>query len=206
MLRPRFGVSIALAALIGVVLSGVCSRRDRPHEQTPEEVPPAMKFLALGDSYTIGESVGEADRWPAQLVFALRENGVPIEDAEIVARTGWTTDELAAGIRTAAPRGRFALVTLQIGVNNQYRNRPLEEYRAQFADLLREAVGFAGGDSSHVIVLSIPDWGVTPYAAGRDRKQIAAEIDRFNAAALAETKRAGARWVDVTPASRLAAR
>src|SRR5262249_37871876 len=88
----------------------------------------------------------------------------------------------------------------------QYRNRPLEEYRAQFADLLREAVGFAGGDSSHVIVLSIPDWGVTPYAAGRDRKQIAAEIDRFNAAALAETKRAGARWVDVTPASRLAAR
>lgn len=206
MLRSRFGLSITLAALIGVALSGGCSRPDRPHVRSEREAPPAMRFLALGDSYTIGESVGETGRWPAQLVIALHERGVAIEDAEIVARTGWTTDELAAGIRAAAPRGPFALVTLQIGVNNQYRGRPLEEYRAQLEDLLREAVGFAGDDPSHVIVLSIPDWGVTPYAAGRDRKKIAAEIDRFNAAALAETQRAGARWVDVTPASRLAAR
>jgi len=164
-----------------------------------------MRYLALGDSYTIGESVPDLERWPTQLVHELREQGVAIEDAEIVARTGWTTDELAAGIKAATPSGRFALVSLLIGVNNQYRDRPLDEYRTQFVDLLHQAIGFAGGDSSHVVVLSIPDWGVTPYAAGRDRAKIGAEIDRFNAVNREETQRAGARYVDVTPVSRTAA-
>ncbi|MBI1798138.1 MAG: SGNH/GDSL hydrolase family protein [Candidatus Eisenbacteria bacterium] len=164
-----------------------------------------MRFLALGDSYTIGEGVPEAERWPVQLAVRLRERGAAIGAPEIIARTGWTTDELSAAIGTAAPGGRYALVTLMIGVNNQFRGRDLDEYRRQFQALLTQAVGFAGSEPSRVLVLSIPDWGVTPFAAGRDRGRIAADIDRFNAVALEETDSAGARYIDVTPISREAA-
>ena len=161
-----------------------------------------MRFLALGDSYTIGESVDSASRWPVQLAKELRARRLNVGDPEIVARTGWTTDELAAGIDVAAPGGPFDLVSLLIGVNNQYRGRDAEQYRAEFKSLLARAAGFAGGKASRVIVLSIPDWGVTPFATGRDRAKIAAEIDRFNAIGRAETTAAGAHWVDVTAASR----
>jgi lysophospholipase L1-like esterase len=161
-----------------------------------------MRFLALGDSYTIGESVDSAGRWPVQLAKALRARKLNVADPEIVARTGWTTDELAAGIEIAAPAGPYAMVSLLIGVNNQYRGRDPEKYRAEFKSLLAQAAAFAGGKSSRVVVLSIPDWGVTPFASGRDRAKIGGEIDRFNAIGKAETVAAGAHWVDVTPASR----
>jgi lysophospholipase L1-like esterase len=161
-----------------------------------------MGFLALGDSYTIGEGVGEAERWPVQLAALLRERGIEIDDPQIIARTGWTTDELSVAIDRANPRGPYTLVSLLIGVNNQYRGRSAEEYREQFAFLLRRAVGFAGGEASRVIVLSVPDWGVTPFAEGRDRARIAAEIDAYNAINREEAQRAGAHWVDVTPQSR----
>jgi lysophospholipase L1-like esterase len=161
-----------------------------------------MRFLALGDSYTIGEGVAEAERWPVRLAALLRERGADVADPQIIARTGWTTDELSAAVDAADPRGPYALVTLLIGVNNQYRGRGAEEYRAEFAGLLRRAVGFARGDASRVVVLSIPDWGVTPFAEGRDRARIAAEIDAYNAVARDEATRAGARWVDVTPQTR----
>lgn len=163
-----------------------------------------MRFLALGDSYTIGEGVDEGERWPVRLAALLRERGVPVADPQVIARTGWTTDELAAAIDDAGPRGPYALVSLLIGVNNQYRGRGAEEYRAQFTELLRRAVGFAGGDARRVIVLSIPDWGVTPFAHARDRARIAAEIDAFNAVNREEAGRAGARYVDVTPQTRAA--
>ena len=163
-----------------------------------------MRFLALGDSYTIGEGVAEAERWPVQLAAMLRERGIPLSDPEIIARTGWTTDELSAAIDQADPRGPYALVSLLIGVNNQYRGRAVEEYRAEFDALLRRAVAFAGGDPSRVVVLSIPDWGVTPFAEGRDRARIAAEIDAYNAVSARQAKLAHARWVDVTAASRAA--
>jgi len=162
----------------------------------------AARFLALGDSYTIGEQVDSADRWPVQLVRALRARRLAIADPEIVARTGWTTDELAAGIAVAAPLGPYDLVTLLIGVNNQYRGREAERYREEFKSLLAQAVEFAGGRPARVVVLSIPDWGVTLFAAGRDRARIASAIDRFNAINREEALRAGARWVDVTAASR----
>lgn len=160
------------------------------------------RYLALGDSYTIGEGVAPDDRWPAVLAERLRADGFDLAPPQIVARTGWTTDELDAGIDAAAPSGTFELVTLLIGVNNQYRGRPLDAYRQQVADLLQRAVGFAGGEPGRVVAVSIPDWGVTPFAAGRDRDQIAREIDAFNAVAEAEARRIGARWVDVTPLSR----
>jgi lysophospholipase L1-like esterase len=162
----------------------------------------AMRFLALGDSYTIGEGVDSVGRWPVQLAAALRAKKFEIADPEIIARTGWTTDELAAGIAAAAPHGPYSLVTLLIGVNNQYRGRDAGQYRAQFKSLLAQAVEFAGGKASRVVVLSIPDWGATPFAKGRDREKIGSEIDLFNAIGREESLAAGAHWVDVTAASR----
>jgi lysophospholipase L1-like esterase len=159
----------------------------------------------LGDSYTIGEGVAEDDRWPVQLAAALRERGIPAAEPRIVARTGWTSGELQAAIQREGLQGSYELVSLLIGVNNQYRGSDVEEYRAQFRDLLRQAIDFASGEASRVLVLSIPDWSVTPFAADRDRPQIAAEIDRFNRLNHEETDRLGARYVDVTAISRQAA-
>lgn len=160
------------------------------------------RVLALGDSYTIGEAVPAAERWPMQVAALLRTERVAVADPEIIATTGWTTDELAAGIAARAPRGPYDLVTLLIGVNNQYRGRSADEYRGEFTGLLRQAVGFAGGDARKVIVVSIPDWGVTPFADGRDRAEIGRAIDAFNAIGREEATRAGAAFVDITATSR----
>ena len=164
--------------------------------------PGPMRFLALGDSYTIGEKVDSLERWPVQLARLLRAQGVSVAEPEVIARTGWTTDELAAGIAVAAPADTYGLVTLLIGVNNQYRGRDPERYRAEFRSLLAQSVEFAGGNAARVVAVSIPDWGVTPFAAGRDRAKIAAEIDHFNAISREEAAKAGARYVDVAPVSR----
>lgn len=165
---------------------------------------PGPRFLALGDSYTIGESVGADERWPVQLAEMLRARGVSVGSPEIIARTGWTTDELQQGIDDARPKGTFALVSLLIGVNNQFRGRSVDDYRAQFKQLLARAVAFAAGEADRVIVVSIPDWGATPFAEGRDRNRIGEEIDAFNAINRGEAASAGARYVDITPGSKLA--
>lgn len=164
----------------------------------------SMTFLALGDSYTIGEAVPEGGRWPVQLARALRAGGVPLADPVIVARTGWTTDELDAAIDDARLDPRYGLVTLLIGVNDQYRGRPVEDYAPRFEALLARAIGFAGGDAGRVVVLSIPDWGVTPFAVKQDRDagRIARELDAYNATARAIAGRHGVAFVDVTAHSR----
>jgi lysophospholipase L1-like esterase len=169
---------------------------------TLRQAPP--RYLALGDSYTIGEGVDAGGRWPMQLVAALRRDGIAIADPRIVATTGWTTDELAAGIDAAAPQGPFDLVTLLIGVNNQYRGRPLDEYRAQFDALLQRAIGFADGRARRVLAVSIPDWGVTAFAQppAHDPVRIGTQIDAFNAAAQACCQARAVRFVDITTASR----
>jgi lysophospholipase L1-like esterase len=154
-------------------------------------------FLALGDSYTIGEGVEASQRWPEKVAAALH-----LASPQIIAKTGWTTDELEAAILAASTRGRFALVTLLIGVNDQYRGRDVASYRDRFTVLLGRAVAFAGGDAQRVIVVSIPDWGVTPFAEGRDRSNIAREIDAFNSANRDEAGKANARYADITPLSR----
>jgi lysophospholipase L1-like esterase len=164
---------------------------------------PAIRYLALGDSYTIGESVDESGRWPNQLAGLLGQHGYPI-DVTIIARTGWTTGELWDGIQARDISPPYDVVSLLIGVNNQYRGRDLKEYREQFVFLLNKSIEYAGGDADRVIVLSIPDWGVTPFAGSRDTKQIAQEIDHFNAVNREETERAGAHYVDITPVSRQA--
>ncbi len=163
----------------------------------------SIRYLALGDSYTIGESVAEGERWPMQLADRLQADGIHAE-VTIIARTGWTTDELWQGIQAQTIEPPYDLVSLLIGVNNQYRGRDINEYREQFVFLLNKAIEYAGGRTERVIVLSIPDWGVTPYAEGRDRTQIAREIDAYNAVNREESLRAGVRYVDVAPASRLA--
>ncbi|HEX9162614.1 MAG TPA: SGNH/GDSL hydrolase family protein [Thermoanaerobaculia bacterium] len=161
-----------------------------------------MNFLALGDSYTIGEGVAASERWPEQLAGALRSRGVDVDPPQIIAQTGWTTGELSAAIDEAAPRGPFDLVTLLIGVNDQYRGLSTGEYRTRFVRLLRRAIGLAGDDASRVIVISIPDWSVTPFAQLRDRERIAREIDALNEANREGAVRAAARYVDVTGLSR----
>ena len=199
-LRPRIPMrALVLAAVLSVVAAcaGGVGRGRLDAENGGE-----MRFLALGDSYTIGEGVAEGERWPERLAVLLRERGIAIGEPQIVARTGWTTDELDAAIDDARPEGPYALVTLLIGVNNQYRGRGVDEYREQLRALLERAVGFAGGEAGRVVVVSIPDWGITPFAEGHDPARIAAEIDAFNAAARAEAEARGARWADVTPQSR----
>lgn len=164
-----------------------------------------LRLLALGDSYTIGESVPVEERWPVQLAARLRATGRAVQDPVIIARTGWTTAELQQGISQANIQDTYDLVSLLIGVNNQYRGYPLPEYRQEFRELLNQAIEFAGGDPGRVFVLSIPDWGVTPFAQGRDPQKIAAEIDAFNAINREEAQAAGVAYIDVTPVSRQAA-
>ena len=164
----------------------------------------SIGYLALGDSYSVGEGVAARDCWPATLVHRLRRRGMVIDDPRIVAVTGWTTDELAAGIDAAVLTPPYDLVSLQIGVNNQYRSRPPGEYRSQFAALLARAIGLAGARADRVMVVSIPDWGVTRFGRtqARDAVRIAYELDVFNAIARDEAARAGARFVDITAISR----
>lgn len=163
-----------------------------------------LRYLALGDSYTIGEGVDPAGSWPMQLARALRAEGIGLADPEVIATTGWTTDELDAAIDAAAPAADYDLASLLIGVNNQYRGRGADEYGEQFAALLERAIGFAGGNPGQTFVLSIPDWGVTPFAAGsgRDVAVIARELDAFNAIAARLCQERGVAFVDIAPVSR----
>ena len=141
-----------------------------------------QSYLALGDSYTIGESVPIAQNFPYQTAALLRKQGLAISEPFIIARTGWTTDELAAAIRERELQETFSFATLLIGVNNQYRGRTIENFKPEFTSLLNQAIIFANGHPRHVFVLSIPDWGVTPFAESRDRQAIGNEIDNYNAA------------------------
>jgi lysophospholipase L1-like esterase len=161
-----------------------------------------LSFLALGDSYTIGESVEPADRWPMQLAAAMRKNGIDLSDPVIIARTGWTTGDLLAAMNRAKLTDKFDLVMILIGVNNQFQGRSEEEYRQQFAELLKRAVVLSGGKVSHVVVLSIPDWSVMPFGQHYDSKRVSSEIDRSNAICREETNKIGAGYVNVTGISR----
>jgi lysophospholipase L1-like esterase len=164
----------------------------------------AASYLALGDSYTIGEGVAAEERWPNQLVALLRKDEIAIGDPEIVARTGWTTDELSTAMDAHTFHAPYALVTLLIGVNNQYRGRDLDNYRAEFKALLERAIKLAGGDAKRVIVVSIPDWGVTRFgkSSGRDIGEIARQLDAYNAANAQIATMLHCGYVDVTAISR----
>ena len=163
-----------------------------------------LSYLALGDSYTIGEGIDEAGRWPMQLAQGLRDGGIAIADPRIIATTGWTTDELSAAMDAAEPLGEWDVVSLLIGVNNQYRGRDVDDYLGEFTRLLQRAIALAGDRTDRVLVLSIPDWGVTPFAfaSGRDRQTIADDIDAYNAAAQELCEAHGVAFVNITDISR----
>lgn len=164
-----------------------------------------LRYLALGDSYTIGHNVEIEERWPVQLVQRFRGQGVNIAEPEIIAVSGWTTSQLTEALNTGETRGPFDIVSLMIGVNNQYQGLGIDQYRAQFVDLLRRSVEYAGNMPSNVIVVSIPDWSVTPFAEGKNRAQAAQEIDEYNAVNQDEAAKVGAGYVNVTTVSRRAA-
>ncbi len=163
-----------------------------------------LSYLALGDSYTIGEGVQPEENFPHQLAALLRKNGIEVKGPDIVAKTGWTTDELMTGINNSKLLPQYDYVTLLIGVNNQYRGRSLDEYTLQFEMLLMKAIRFAGGDTSHVIVVSIPDWGATPFARdkGADRGKVTEEINAFNKENNRIAYQYKVKYVDITQGTR----
>lgn len=186
-----------LAALIMLSLAGCNNASVSAAKPSPNA------YLALGDSYTIGESVKEVERWPVQLVQALRKKNVTIDDPTILARTGWTTTALQQALDDARLVGPYRLVSLLIGVNDQYTKSTPEAYRPRFAKLLQRAIKLAGDQADRVLVLSIPD-----YNYGPDRKfapsNISESIDQFNMVCKEETQKQGAVYIDVTTLSRQA--
>ena len=173
------------------------------NEIKPKENKGAFKYLALGDSYTIGQNVEENQRFPVQLAHKLNEAGMNVAKPTIVARTGWTTADLVRGIEEANLTGTYDLVTLLIGVNNQYQGRDTAEYRKQFRELLNKSVQFANDIEKRVIVISIPDYGVTPFGIN-NAQRIEAEIDIFNKINREETELKKANYVYITSISRAA--
>ena len=170
-------------------------------------------YLALGDSYSIGEQVMISESFPYQTVQLLRQSatgsqghknvvGLPFVAPEIIAKTGWTTDELNAAIQQTIFLKQYDIVSLLIGVNNQYRGRSVEEFKQEFTVLLEKALAFAGGNHQRVYVLSIPDWGITPFAAGRDTGKIAGEIDAYNEVCKTVSADFNCTYVDITTAQR----
>lgn len=165
-----------------------------------------LSYLALGDSYTIGERLPLEDNFPHQTVDLLKQKGIKISEPIIVAKTGWTTDELMAAIEQRQIKGQFDFVSLLIGVNNQYRGRDISIYQKEFEQLLQQAIAFAGGRVDHVFVLSIPDWGATPFAEGRDRLKIANEIDQFNSINKQISEKYKVNYIAITAGTREASK
>lgn len=163
------------------------------------------KYLALGDSYTIGEAVAADERWPHVLQGRLVGDGIKMELPEIIATTGWTTDELQAAIDKEKPSNNYDLISLLIGVNNQYRGYPIEQYKTEFELLLKQAIAFAGGRGDRTFVVSIPDYGVTPFASDKNPSKIARELDEYNSIAKTICDSYQVVFVDITPGSRRAA-
>lgn len=191
----------SLFIFISVLLACNTASIELPQNFTTVKDQP-LTYLALGDSYTIGEGVAEKDRYPNILVEKLNtQTELKWGKPKIIAKTGWTVDELDKGINEAAPTGTpYDLVTLLIGVNNQYRGRSVDDYRVEFELMLLRAIGFAGNRPNRVVVISIPDWGVTPFADKRstDKQKVASEIDAYNQAKKSICGKFGVKFVEIT--------
>jgi lysophospholipase L1-like esterase len=187
---------LLLLSTIFAAMTVSCSKKEDPSVSEP-----IRSYLALGDSYTYGQNVTENERFPNQLVDSLAKQNIKISTLRNIAKTGWRTDDLKTGITAAAiADSTFDMVSLLIGVNNQYQNRSIEVYKTEFTELLNQAVNFAGGKRNRVVVVSIPDYAFTPFGNGSTR--ISTEIDNFNAANEQITKANGIAYVNITPISR----
>jgi lysophospholipase L1-like esterase len=162
-----------------------------------------IKFLALGDSYTIGQSVSVNERWPVQLILRLRQKGFDCFDARIIATTGWRTDDLKRAILNANPAHDYTLVALLIGVNNYYQGKSSESYAPEFEELVDMAIKIAANEKERVFILSIPDYGYTPFGQS-NQQQISKGIDEFNAINKNIASRYGIQYFDITNISRRA--
>jgi lysophospholipase L1-like esterase len=161
-----------------------------------------ITYLAIGDSYTIGEQVPAKDNFPNQVYSLMKKEYPEFAEPRIIAKTGWTTAELTKGVEQANPQGPYDLVSLLIGVNNQYRGLSQDDYRDEFVELLETAVSLANNNANRVFVVSIPDWGVTPFGHNRDFREVSSAIDAFNAINRAETELRGILYIDITETSR----
>lgn len=172
------------------------------HTPAPMKKNDALNYLALGDSYTIGESVAENERWPVQLADRLRASGVDINSPKIIATTGWRTDQLKAAIEADdALLETYDMVSLLIGVNNQYQRRSVESFAPEFEELLQKAIELAGGNKDRVFVVSIPDYGKTPFGASK-AEEIARELDEYNQVSLEICSKYRVKYFNITPISR----
>ncbi|GAB2822529.1 SGNH/GDSL hydrolase family protein [Ferruginibacter profundus] len=196
-----------IAFAVGAMYLLLACKKQVAYTPAPQIISGSYKtYLALGDSYTIGQSVTEAERFPAQTVSLLKKDSINFNATEYIATTGWTTGNLINAINTTPPaRASYDFVTLLIGVNNQYQGRSQAEYATEFAALLNTAIQYAGNRTYRVAVLSIPDWSVTPFANGQDKALIAKQIDSFNVInkQVAQTK--AVNYIDITPSTRMAA-
>ncbi|MFY8000406.1 MAG: SGNH/GDSL hydrolase family protein [Candidatus Kapaibacteriota bacterium] len=208
MQTPRkTAINLILVVITGVLLGSLTLRCSPPSAQDMTIATDTLSYLALGDSYTIAERLPVKDSWAMQLAGLVREQGLYLQDPLIIARTGWRTDQLMNAIRQAQnslqiSSSGYDMVSLLIGVNNQYQGGSEELFRVQFASLLNMAITMARGKASRVVVLSIPDYSVTPFARNLGRAAIAEGIERFNAIQREECKKANVAFVDITPLSR----
>lgn len=165
-----------------------------------------IRYLALGDSYTIGESVSQDVRWPVQLVDKLQEDSYGVAAPVIIAKTGWTTDELQTAIKDADLNTDFDMVSLSIGVNNQYRGYPIDQYIKEFESLLKQAISFASEDARKVFVISIPNYGVTPFGMKKGETRIRQELLRYDSIADSISSLYDVHFINITPISEKAKR
>lgn len=198
--KPRMRKSILLSCL--VVLFSCAKNKAQTIEDNAQTDLKVLRYLALGDSYTIGTVIGSENAYPDIFGDSLRQDfRVDSLELLVIAQDGWTTGDLLAGIGQKQLAANFNLVTLLIGVNNQYQGRSITEYEQEFRTLVRGAIALAGGDSTRVLIISIPDWGVSPAGAG-NRASISEEIDNFNLAQHQIARQEGLQFVDITTLSR----
>lgn len=163
-------------------------------------------YLALGDSYTIGTSVELQNNFPTQLIDSLASRNYIVEDTDLLAMNGWTTTDLLNGLNTASFKSKkYELVTLLIGVNNQYQNKPFSLFDIQFKELVDQAINFADGNIDKVVVLSIPDYSVTPYVSAENKTIVATDLKKYNTRKREICESKGVTFIDITPISKLAA-
>ena len=203
-------MKIAQLIFLTIAALSACDKKtgvNAPINQTEHTITMSdtLNYLALGDSYTIGEAVPQAESFPYQLASSLNANSFRVQPPTIIAATGWTTDNLIYAIsRSDIHSKKYDFVTLLIGVNDQYQHLSTDNYQTKFTDVLNTAISFANNDASRVFVLSIPDWGVTPFANGQE-STIGPDIDRFNAINKSISQKAGVNYLDITSISRMAA-
>ena len=200
---------LLLNGLIFILLLSCMKKSSEDNDVIPSWNPVSLKpvpntWLALGDSYTIGHGVREEDRFPAQAVDLLSKKNIRVDSLQYIATTGWTTTELENAINQIKPV-KHTVVSLLIGVNDQYRGWDTGGYRIRFKGLLEKAITLTGGNNKHVFVLSIPDYSVTPFARNMDTAKISKEIDAFNMINREITNALSCNYIDITPYTREAA-